>query len=66
MNCLQCQTKHEYNTSCHDCAVRLIVSAFPVGDWARLQTEYVRSYFKTDIEPVIKEAREKWKCLKSR
>jgi hypothetical protein len=28
--------------------------------------EYIRTYFKTDIEPVIKEAREKWKCLKSR
>ena len=65
MNCQQCQTKYTYNTTCKDCAVRLILSAYPVAQWAKAQTEYVRSYFKTDIEPVIEEAREKWRHLKN-
>lgn len=61
MSCEQCKTKHTYNIDCHDCGVRLIMSAYPVQVRARAMTDYVRLYYKADRELIIKEAREKWK-----
>jgi endoglucanase Acf2 len=63
MICTQCQTKHEYNLNCHACGVRLILSAFPSAMLARRQTDYIRGRWKTEVEPIITEAREKWKAL---
>jgi hypothetical protein len=61
MTCQQCQTNHTYSTSCHDCGVRLIMSAYPAAQLARAMTDYVKSFYKADPQLIIKEAREKWK-----